>query len=396
MTGTSPLDRGLFTLSALAFAAHPFVSLGVGIGPWNAPVTDVLAVVIFPLALVKAKGQWTSGASVGSLLEGCTPFLPFLVWTAMILVFVPDPNRAIHDFLRQPLFHILAYGWALPLALRGVGKARLMGWIAPLVAALGLILAWTSAYRILGGGLTWIHDLRPLTTNHKTLAVALAPWLPLLASRWHRSSDRSALALGMGGALVSISRASWAAGGVGLVLGVFQGGKWMRRPLRAAAILGGILVLLAALPQFLPSQRLRDASITRQALWEKALQEGLEHPLTGAGPGGFPLLPLSPGSPVEATGLDAHGFGAKVLSETGWIGLLLFTLALGRVGQRVARRDPVLGACMAAWLVGLSQSTDTFSCAGWMPLAVILALSQEKTLRSGGEWALRDGVEKRA
>lgn len=104
--------------------------------------------------------------------------------------------------------------------------------------------------------------------------------------------------------------------------------------------------------------------VSRQLLWGTAWQAGIRHPLLGLGFGHFGdayLLerPVEPEAMVRLSRRpeDPHNEPMKVLSETGWVGLLLWSgwIGLGLLA-RLRKPGPETAALMVLLANGLSNS----------------------------------------
>ncbi|MBX3170275.1 MAG: O-antigen ligase family protein [Candidatus Eremiobacteraeota bacterium] len=129
----------------------------------------------------------------------------------------------------------------------------------------------------------------------------------------------------------------------------------------------------------------------RKLLWVSAWRHGLEHPLLGVGPGHFGdayLLnrDLEPDVLMKRSRRpeDPHNEPLRVLSETGWIGLLLWSAWL-MLGLRAQWRQP--GPQLAGLLVLLGNSlTNCFTPAVW-PLLILWTTPDRRDSEARIRWA---------
>ncbi len=105
--------------------------------------------------------------------------------------------------------------------------------------------------------------------------------------------------------------------------------------------------------------RLGSIESNRYRYWEVALDIFADHPLGGAGSGGFAVEWLKrPDRPDAAR--DAHSLYLETAAELGVVGVLLLVLFLGGVaaaGVRLWRIDPRAAAGPSGWSRRLGDST---------------------------------------
>jgi putative inorganic carbon (HCO3(-)) transporter len=191
-----------------------------------------------------------------------------------------------------------------------------------------------------------------------------------------RSARGRVLAVGaalviVGGLLLSLSRGAW----IGFALGALVMVLTVQEARRVLAFLGPpVLVAAMALGAFAPSSPqvevvgARLKSITgeknpyddRPAIWREALRQVTDDPLTGAGPGSFPVISASVTSEARTTFADhAHNIALTVAAEAGLpamlllMGLAAHLAVAARRARRAARsggrhRDAVMIATLAS------------------------------------------------
>jgi O-antigen ligase len=228
-----------------------------------------------------------------------------------------------------------------------------------------------------------------LTPNHKTLAVALAPWFPLLIGLRRSSEGRGRALWGVAAVLLSLavlasaSKTAWiclAFGGALVIPNSVDGWGW--RPKLALPLLIGALAIALQAPAWLGSKALIDAARSRHSLNIRAVEMVRAHPVLGAGPGGNIAYEMVEFPHYRVNGVDAHGVVQKVASETGLVGLAAYASFAGLVlitaGRR--RRLSAIHAGAAGTLVALHVnllvSTEAFSPTHWFPFAVAWGLLQ--------------------
>ncbi|MFZ5481823.1 MAG: O-antigen ligase family protein [Myxococcota bacterium] len=359
-------------LAAIAIVAFPYIALeiAVPVGAWdmNAPVADLAAAALLPLALVLARVPPPGPVGYAVLLAAFVAGLPGAL----------SPAESAHFLVRKPLFLWLAYG----VGLAGViARASDVRWLRrALLAAVALASAisiGSSLARIAAGNATWFAAIEGLTNNHKTLAVALAPTLPLL---WGMRRGRVDLAV-IGGAAVAIalsmSRTSWIAAAAGLSFLVpFRGRPLSDRPgLVVGIVVAGALAAIYG-PVLSGSITQLDAARSRHSLDERALEMFLRHPIVGAGGGSNVRWEMLTFPHYRVNGVDAHGVVQKVASEAGLVGLAGYAAFVLAAARRVwATGDAALKATFVALHVNLLFSTETFSQTHWCVYATVWGLS---------------------
>ena len=214
-------------------------------------------------------------------------------------------------------------------------------------------------------------------------------------SQWSRAAGVAALLLLVGGLMLSLSRGAW----IGTMLGLLYLALVLPTARRAILLGGAPLVVIALfIGSFAPrnaqlevvQQRFRALTVKspyddRPAIWAEALREIRADPLTGQGPGGFPVASARAGS--EATmvaAYHAHNLLLTWAAESGIPAAVLvvgFFIALGAVTHRAGRaalrqRDgkerAVIAAMFAAVIAILGQGLVDFT---WRNAVVFFAVS---------------------
>lgn len=387
----------------VAVLAHPYVELGLSLelplpggGIWaaDAPIADLAALLLLPIVIGRFLLARISGASWPPPPPGALGWGLFLMVALTSLSNHPDPTEGLHELLRKPLFAWLAYGlgfaWVVYAAGPGdrVRRAALTG-----ISIGALISLGTSIARFDDGEGLWYQSLDGLTPNHKTIAVCLAGWMPLLL-HWSRGSrPAGAIAmLTMAAVLASASKTAILGVGFSLAL-VFPLGRplaWRPRLIVPMLILGVALAYYA--PVLLGSRTMLDAARSRHSLNERAFMMAQAHPLIGAGIGMSTRVEMVTSPHFRINGVEAHGAVQKVLGETGLLGLGGLLLFVGGAGGRLHRRwkqqqaaNPQTPgaalpayACLATFVVLHGQlllSTELFNATHWLPLATAWGLA---------------------
>ncbi|MFN7144906.1 MAG: O-antigen ligase family protein, partial [Myxococcota bacterium] len=312
------------------------------------------------------------------------------------LAFVPDAGASAWFLLRKPVFFYVAYGLALSWL---VGTRVSVDLVRALLRVTLVLTAFvslaTSVGRIAAGNTLWFAAIEGLTNNHKTLAVAMAPLVPLLLAMRRSRVDLAVAAFALVAIGLSVSRTAWIASVAGLAFLVVWRGRALaaRRGLVLGVVVVGVLAALYG-PLLTRSHAQLDAARSRHSLDKRALAMVGDHPVLGMGGGANVRYEMQTFPHYRVNGVDAHGAIQKVASEYGAVGLAGWLLFVGAMGVRLARgatvdaprRDglaaPHLGlglwAAFVALHVNLLLSTETFSQTHWIPLGLVWGLSARR------------------
>lgn len=362
---------------ALALLSAPYIDAEVQAQLWtwhmNAPVADLLALGALGLAsrLLPRRALTADGVTEAAGWVG--------LWVVGLLAAhngdgLPGAGPGgLHTLLRKTIFLCLAWRIGVAGLVRSTGPRFTQRWLAASALACAATLLFSSFSRIEAGDTFWWRAIEGLTNNHKTLAMFLAPTIPLL---WGQP-------LVVGLVLVALVL-SWSKAALVTSLlatgWMLVPGPWRVRALGAATAAGfGAMTIL---PWLARSPEQIDALRSRMSLNKRALEMFLAHPWIGFGPGSNVRYEVSTYPDYRVNGVDAHGVFAKLSSEFGLVGTGFWLLATGtllRVFWRRARGtrgldDAILGSFLALHL-NLLTSTETFSQTHWAILAVLCGLS---------------------
>ena len=226
----------------VAILTFPYIGLeytvSVGTRTLNVPLADLAALALLPLVAL----SWRPATRLP--LPGWPGWVLLIgAGTVGALTTAPDTGDALYTLLRKPVFLYIAWGagfaWVVARELR---PDRLRIALEASVTLASAVLIWSSLGRIEAGNSLWWTAIAGITNNHKTLAVALAPTVPLLLGLRPPGDRRTLLvvALVVGGLVLSVSRTSWITAVFALAFFVpFRG-----RPLaaRRGAALGLVVV----------------------------------------------------------------------------------------------------------------------------------------------------------
>jgi hypothetical protein len=306
------LGRVVLVLVAAVILTQDLIDLelGLDLGSWhaNAPVADILALVLLPLALVaiRARGErWP--AAPAPIAYGL-----FIGASLLSVATSVAPADSLHHVVRKPTLLYLSYGIGLAFAVarlvppRIVYRATVAYAIAMAVLSLG-----TSALRFAAGDALWFDAIQGITPNHKTLSVALAAWVPWLTvgseeHGWRRAS-RAALALVVAAIFLSVSKTAIITLLLGVLLLVPRERPLAFRPKVVLPLLAVAYVLSLLAPLLLSSRSMLDAARSRQSLNIRAWEMFLRHPISGSGSGSNVLYEMVTFPHYRVNGIDAHG-----------------------------------------------------------------------------------------
>lgn len=344
------------------------------------------------------------------------PWLPFALPMAAIVLahiasafssFAPDPVLVVKYTLRPVLWSYLIY---VVLTVNFVRSRRRLLMTLGIVAATGVFAAVMGFASLFFTGTSdqlfararplSILGVMPLGDNHNLIAEWFAFTVPVtialaLLAREERSKRMLMVAAAFQTviALATFARTFWIVIAFEAILaGLFVWRHELRR--RLSRVLVGIVLfipLAAAMIAFSRTALVRSSTSTRLMLTEITVNLWLASPLVGAGAGTFVdrvanirVFAIEYGNP-----LDAHGFGQKILAETGLFGVAavawLVIWAGAFVRDRVKafaalsrEREVFLILAIAAAGAFLYQLFNTNYWTGklWLPVGILLAASR--------------------
>ncbi len=386
-------------LLALLLLSFPYIALApsVQIGTFylDTPLADLAAAALLPFALV----GWLRRPIP---LPGARGYGALLLVGVVALATVPDPGASAWFLLRKPLFLYVAYGIGLSWwVARGVSAAVLRALLLASVALVSIVSLSSSFLRIARGDTLWFTAIAELTNNHKTLAVALAPLVPLVLALRRGRLYIVVSAFAISAITLSFSRTAWIALAAGLAFVIGWRGRALatRRGLVLALVVVGIVGALYG-PLLTRSATQLDAARSRHSLNKRALAMVSGWPALGMGGGANVRFEQQIFPDYRVNGVDAHGVIQKVGSEYGLLGLAAYGAFVGGMALRIRRRAALLAgwdgwlapanATRGAWAtfvalhVNLLLSTETFSQTHWVPLALAWGLSWRRGPGAGG------------
>lgn len=388
-------------LVGVLLVTFPYIDLGVDLTllgrHLDTPFADLAGAALAAVVALGWLSGWRSGRRPAPLRPpGPAGYALLVIVGLLALATVPDRGAAAWFLLRKPVFFYVAYGIALARTVAHlVTRVTLRRLLLTTVLLATVVSLATSVGRIAAGNTLWFAAIDGLTNNHKTLAVALAPLVPLLLSSRRGRGDLAVVGLAIVAIALSLSRTAWISTAAGLTFLLV----WQGRALAARrGVLVGVVVLgmLGALygPLLMRSNVQLDAARSRHSLDKRAWQMAADHPVLGMGGGASVRVELQTFPHYRVNGVDAHGVVQKVVGEYGGVGLLGYLGFVGAMAFRLRRRAPVersapdglapphidvgIWAAFVALHVNLLLSTETFSQTHWVPLGVLWGLSHRR------------------
>lgn len=402
---------------ALVFAAIPIGA--VEVGPLGIPAIQVAVLGCAALAML---GRVNAGLAP-------LPWPPVMWWAAALVgVALLETPLAINPDAAVRQVAQLVTGVLIALAI--VAAVRRMRDLRWLIGALLLVGTAVCLIALPGAG-----QLRPrygaavvenraqgLFTEPNQLGsfsallvfLACALWLGGRSGRARTGAGLAAL-IAVATLAVSLSRGSWLGAATGSVVLLATLPMARRRLLLLAPAGVAALLALVALQPDIPQldvigQRLQTLADPTGSPWDdrpgiyrEAWSQVQDRPLTGFGPGGFPVASARAESEVRTIGAyHAHNVLLTVAAEAGIPAVVLlvgFTLSVGVVALRAIRclrsrdrpRDAALVACLAAALmVVVGQGLVDFTLRNpiivvvvWSVLGLLLAADRVSATQPG-------------
>ncbi len=193
-------------------------------------------------------------------------------------------------------------------------------------------------------------------------------------TRVHRTIALAAVVLALGTLLVSFSRTSWIAAGLGVAVLLLRREvrrRWWRTLLPVLlAVFVALRLLGVELPLSVGADRLANLGAlqanpadVRPLIWRSAIDFTWERPLIGWGPGTFSQVVASPPSSLWAYPVrHAHSGPLTILVESGVVGLAVITLFVGVLLSSLVR-------------LHVQTRRRTTDAGPWLPLALLACLT---------------------
>jgi putative inorganic carbon (HCO3(-)) transporter len=399
----------LMAISALFEEAGPLVALAVPILPLvvlgilTNPILGVLAVFVsFPVGSVGAPlGFVTLQAAEGAVMFiavvvvlrrlaiGRTPlpFAPALQWALALLAWMLlSLYSAIDETLALKAFISFAGGLAFACVMLAVIRdavdlRRVLVVLTGVTAFISVAaLSTGSAFESTQGGAQVSGRLEGAFDHPNQLGALCAMAAPIAAALLvgtRRYATRFAAAAGLalifGALMLSLSRGAWLGAGLAflLLIGTLREARRLIALLSIPMAVIGVVVWTAAAqrPEIkIIGERARSFTTLspydeRDQIWAEAVREIKEDPLTGQGPGSFPVASLRAGAQgASVQAVHAHNIWLNWGAEIGVPGAVFLTglaISLGLAARRAGRlalargqpRDRALVVGIAAALV---------------------------------------------
>ncbi|MDP2309760.1 MAG: O-antigen ligase family protein [Pseudomonadota bacterium] len=397
------LAAAVSLLVCLLLVSFPYIDLALDLTllgrHLDTPLADLVGAALVPvaaLAWLLRRGLARAGGRAAPRAPGLPGYALMVAVGLLALATVPDPGASAWFLLRKPVFFFVAYGVVLASAVAHVVTPTLLRRILlTTIAVTSLVSLATSVGRIAAGNTLWFSAIDGLTNNHKTLAVALAPLVPLALSLRRGRVDTTIAGLAVVAIALSLSRTAWIATAAGLTFLLMWRGRTLasRRGVLVSVVIIGVLGSLYG-PLLMRSSVQLDAARSRHSLDKRAWQMAAEHPVLGMGGGASVRVEMQTFPHYRVNGVDAHGAVQKVLGEYGGVGLLGYVAFVGAMALRLRRRAPMarpggdglahrdvdvgIWAAFVALHVNLLLSTETFSQTHWIPLGIVWGLSHRR------------------
>ena len=399
----------LLPVLALAVLADPRIGLVAVVASFPIGVSDVpglqlqlVQLVTLAVAALVALRRLTAGLAPLPWVRGTTWCVAFVLWLVVALPSAPDQQRALRVVV---LFAIgTVFATVVAAACRTVADVR--RFLAVLVGLVAIVALTTpfgagQARAAFGGAVVHGRATGIFAEPNQLGTFCATGALLGLGLCFAARTTRGRLAAGMGsaaavvGLLLSLSRGSW----IGFLLGLVVLLVKLPEARRLLVALAAPLVLVAlAIGAFAPTspqvevvgQRLKSISGERNpyddrpAIWREARRQVEADPLTGQGPGNFPVVSGRVTSEWRtAIASHAHnllltwgaeaGLPAVAVAVGFGFHLHLRTRRLARAPR--LRRDRAVVAGLAAALVGTAgQGLVDYTLHNSVILTVLFAL----------------------
>ena len=177
------LGRVVLALVAAVILTQDLIDfeLGLDLGPWhaNAPVADILALVLLPLTLVAIRTRGERWPAAPAPIA----YALFIGASLLSVATSVAPADSLHHVVRKTTLLYLSYGIGLSFAVARIVPPRIVYRATVVYAiAMSVLSLGTSALRFAAGDALWFVAIQGITPNHKTLSVALAAWRDSISS----------------------------------------------------------------------------------------------------------------------------------------------------------------------------------------------------------------------
>jgi probable O-glycosylation ligase (exosortase A-associated) len=298
---------------------------------FNFPWVQLIAIVTLVSFVLSKERKKIPFCSVSVLL-----FL-FLAWTGTTTLFAVAPDAASEKF--QEFLKVMVMVFATFML---VDRRERMHWLVwMIVVSLGFYGLKGGLFTFMKGGLYHVMGPpRSFIADNNALALALCMILPLMRYlQLHSTAKYARVGMGVAMLLTAIAvLGTYSRGGL-IALAVVAFALFVKGRRRFAVILIAVVVGFAAY-HFMPPQWIArmdtlhqatdtDSGETRIQSWTFAANVAVHHPLVGGGFDDYQNLSFwNAYAPEGATQRAIHSIYFRVVSEQGFLGLLLFLALL--------------------------------------------------------------------
>jgi hypothetical protein len=421
--GPSPLPRSgagwcaVAGLSVIALWSAASVTWAPLIGPAVENVQRLLLYVgVLLLAIAVLRSPRWQRAVEPALAAGATIVIGYgLSGRLLPGVIEQSASNSADGRLEQPLTYWNAEGllaaFGLILCARLLGDRSRPVWMRTLAAAAtgplgaGVYLTYSrGAIAVAVAGLLVLVAAAPYRAQLRAVVIALvaavagagvSELFPGVASLAGKMGDRErdgAIALALILAIVAVTAAAgWWFSRADMRPGrgdVELPGRrwWVALPIAAVAVVlagliyGGLQERSEEALGVAAAERLASVSSNRYEYWKVAVDEFLDHPVTGLGSGGFRSAWLRE-RPIPEGVRDTHSLELEIASELGLVGLVAFGLLVGGVivaaGRALSRRPAAAAGAtgaLTAWILHAGFDWDWQLPAVTIPALILAGL----------------------
>lgn len=391
-------------LLSLLFFLYPFTTFQFVYGELNIPFSDILAMVLSVIFAFFALGQFFLRMNIPSISrKGIVFYGLFLLIALLSMRNAPIYSESLYYLVRKPVFYFLVYYIAIGSLIGSLEKGALLKLYRAILWSsifISLLSIGTFFYLLSKNNIWSFTEVPYLTDNNKTFAITLVTNLPFLISRAsslkgrEKNNFKIAIALVALAIILSLSKTAWMM--LALIFTFYNYGNLKRFGFLKVPVLftSAVVFIIGSAGVYyiiMTTKKVTGAEISRLFLALSALSFFFEHPFIGSGIGSFltnmkEMRDKLPSKFLPATELDAHGLVFKLLSETGLLGFLFFSIFFVAVTLSIFKmykhaedsefKKVLFGCLVATVTIYISNSffgTDTYSPRLWFPLTFAAA-----------------------
>jgi putative inorganic carbon (HCO3(-)) transporter len=269
----------------------------VGFLSFFPPLFHLNEYMFFGLLVLAMGAKWLRGESVWVRTPIDVPILLLLGWILLTLPFSIDPSYSLGEW-RKFAARVLMFYWVVLVLSEQTEQHAIRYLIVAIFSGMVIESIYTLSDFILDEG-SWkdrFYRARAINSDCNWLGTYMILSIPIIAltrvlgvRAW---SQRAPYLIGLTSAVLALvasyTRAVWLAFGVeGLAYSVLSGNKRFRRAFLAACLAVMVTLYGLALWGYQENSTVPDTLALRVAVWGKAVEETLAHPLVGAGYGNY-------------------------------------------------------------------------------------------------------------